>query len=164
MYLHWLPLLSNLLVMSDKFLKLSLIFTFSESTSCVIVCREDAMLFCLSEIPCTSRCNAEHALWPFVTSLISAVICLSSVATLFSSDCLCSISLASMLFKIVVFLEDEDSVGTVVVSNLDLGGPWCVVIVYAGGNWRDSIVTLTRDKLLTQLFHVFQNPWPHGNP
>lgn len=108
MYLHWLPLLSNLLVMSDKFLKLSLIFTFSESTSCVIVCREDAMLFCLSEIPCTSRCNAEHALWPFVTSLISAVICLSSVATLFSSDCLCSISLASMLFKIVVFLEDED--------------------------------------------------------
>lgn len=96
--------------MSDKFPKLSLILTFSESTRWVIVCRDDAMLFCLSEIPCTSRCNAEHALWPFMASLISTVICLSSVATLFSSVCLCRISLASMLFKMVVLLEDEDDV------------------------------------------------------
>lgn len=68
------------------------------------------MLFCLSEIPCTSRCNAEHAFWPFMASLISTVICLSSVATLFSNACLCRISLASMLFKMVVLLEDEDDV------------------------------------------------------
>lgn len=110
MYLYWLYLFSNLLVMLDKFFKFFFILIFLEFICWVIVCRDDVMLFCLSEIFCMLCCNVEYVFWLFMVLLISIVICFFSVVILFFSVCFCRIFLVSMLFKMVVLLEDEDDV------------------------------------------------------
>lgn len=146
MYLYWLFLFSNLLVMLDKFFKFFFILIFLEFICWVIVCRDDVMLFCLSEILCMLCCNVEYVFWLFMVLLISIVICFFSVVILFFNVCFCRIFLVSMLFKMVVLLEDEDDVffelffefEYVVWKNFKIfirvmKYLWCIMIVWFSG-------------------------------